>query len=40
MVHFNEFQTASGWEGDIQLHLDEVAHLRGKMKSSAPWYFG
>lgn len=33
-IHFNEFLTASGWEGNIQLHLDAVYHLGGARKKS------
>ena len=29
ITHFNEFLTASGWERDVQLHLEAADHLRG-----------
>lgn len=27
IVHFNEFLAASGWERDVQLHLEGADHL-------------
>jgi hypothetical protein len=33
-IHFNEFLTASSWEGDIQLHLGTAAFPGGSTKKS------
>ena len=36
IIHFDEFLTASGWERDVQLHLEAADHLRG---TAEKWLF-
>uniref|UniRef100_A0A7N9CTZ8 Uncharacterized protein n=1 Tax=Macaca fascicularis TaxID=9541 RepID=A0A7N9CTZ8_MACFA len=39
IVHFNEFLAASGWEGDVQLHLEAAERLQGATEKSGNQFY-